>query len=291
MTESQRKECEDLIDTAYKSALAAGAISEAAVKGVQVIMVLNLADIFNVSISKTVAIAYVESLFNGETVIMEVARWLIPPSRVLTAIQAAEKTKDFGWRVAKKFDKESSQKETDSEINRNHYQTYIDNGEIVKSCQATRESLIKLGNKKISIMKNNMKDFVDNFSRLKKVNFRNSVMLDELRDFNLNYEQDIKNLYSAMNETKGKSDTTHDLLVELDKRFGSAIDHMKNAIRYFGTDFSKFSQVAQNDVFKAAQLAQTIKKVIDTPLMNQQGGVSYEAQNLLTSREVKVLLD
>ena len=280
--------------------------------------------------------------------------------------------------------------------------------------RSTNNSLENLGKTKISIMKDNMKVFVENFSKLKNVkNFHNSIMLDELRDFNpqskefldmksasfkaselatgglgsiaagtltaagaygavgafatastgaaisglagaaatnatlawlgggavaaggggvaagtmvlgglvaapallvsglfltsksdkaLNdacanrdkakkYEQEVRNLCSAMDAIKEKTNQIDDLLKKLNNKFSPAVSNMLNAIRYFGTDFSQFSEMAQNDVGIAMQLARTTKKVIDTPLMNQQGGVSYEAQNLLTSREVKVLLD
>jgi len=279
--------------------------------------------------------------------------------------------------------------------------------------KSTNNSLENLGKTKISIMKDNMKSFVENFSRLKNVNFKNSVMLDELRGFNpqsrdfidmknasfkaselatgglgsiaagtltaagaygavgafatastgaaisglagaaatnatlawlgggaiaagggglaagtmvlgglvaapalvvaglflgskaetaLNdaranrdkarkYEQEVRNLCTAMDAIKEKTNQIDNLLKELDGKFYSALTNMVSAVRYFGNDFSQFSSTAQNDVMTAAQLAQTIKKVIDTPLINQDGGVSYEAQNLLTSREVKLLLN
>lgn len=279
--------------------------------------------------------------------------------------------------------------------------------------KSTNASLENLGKTKISIMKDNMKTFVDSFSKLKNVNFRNSVTVDALRNFNSNskefldmrnasfkaselasgglgsiaagtltaagaygavgafatastgtaiagltgaaatnatlawlgggaiaaggggvaagtmvlgglvaapalvvaglflgdkaetalndarsnrdkarkYEQEVRNLCSAMDAIKEKTNQIDNLLHDLDEKFSPAVANMTNAIRYFGTDCSQFSQVAQNDVFKAAHLAKTIKTVIDTPLMNQQGKVSYEVQNLLTSREIKVLLD
>ena len=48
---------------------------------------------------------------------------------------------------------------------------------------ATNYSLEHLGKIKISIMSENMRTFVDNFSQLHNVHFKNSVMLDELRGF------------------------------------------------------------------------------------------------------------
>lgn len=279
--------------------------------------------------------------------------------------------------------------------------------------KSTNASLENLGKTKISIMKDNMKTFVDSFSKLKNVNFRNSVTVDALRNFNSNskefldmrnasfkaselasggmgsiaagtltaagaygavgafatastgtaiagltgaaatnatlawlgggaiaaggggvaagtmvlgglvaapalvvaglflgdkaetalndarsnrdkarkYEQEVRNLCSAMDAIKEKTNQIDNLLHDLDEKFSPAVANMTNAIRYFGTDFSQFSTMAQDNVGIAMNLAKTIKKVIDTPLMNQQGKVSYEAQNLLTSREIKVLLD
>ncbi len=48
---------------------------------------------------------------------------------------------------------------------------------------ATNHSLENHGKTKISIMCDNMKDFFNNFSTLQNVDFKNSVMLDELRGF------------------------------------------------------------------------------------------------------------
>lgn len=103
MTEEQRSRCADIICTASNAAMAAGAISEVAVKGVQVVMVLDLSDVFGVSMTKA-ATGIVKSLSAG-SMIMEAARWLFPPSRVVGAFHAAEKTEDLGWKCARDFDK------------------------------------------------------------------------------------------------------------------------------------------------------------------------------------------
>ena len=104
MTDYQQSRCKSIISSAAHSALAAGAVSEIAVKAVQITMVLELADVFGVSMSKTVAASIVNYSLSG-SIMMEAARWLLPPSRILTAIKASEQTEDLGWRVAKDFDK------------------------------------------------------------------------------------------------------------------------------------------------------------------------------------------
>ena len=103
------------------------------------------------------------------------------------------------------------------------------------------------------------------------------------------YEQEVRNLCTAMEALKDKAEQIDYLLYELDNRFSDAISDMINTIDDAGIDFSTFSSDEEDDIIRAAQLAQTIKVVIDTPLMNQQGGVTAEAERLIESRQV--LLD
>lgn len=49
--------------------------------------------------------------------------------------------------------------------------------------QATSAAIDKLGSTKVHILSNNMSVFLDSFRKLKNVEFKNSVGLDELRDF------------------------------------------------------------------------------------------------------------
>lgn len=104
MTDYQQSRCKSIISNAAHSALAAGAVSEIAVKAVQISMVLELADVFGVSMTKTVAASIVNYSLSG-SLMMEAARWLLPPSRIFTAIKSSEQTEDLGWRVVKDFDK------------------------------------------------------------------------------------------------------------------------------------------------------------------------------------------
>ena len=103
MTEFQKKRCESIISTASHSALAAGAVSEVAVIAVQVTMVMELAEVFKVPMSRTVAKSIVNYSLSG-SFILEAARWIFPPSRILTAVKASEQTEDLGWRTVKDFD-------------------------------------------------------------------------------------------------------------------------------------------------------------------------------------------
>ena len=106
MTEYQRDQCATIIKDAADAALVAGAISEAAVKAVQVTMVANLAAVFDVSITKAVASGIVNEGMSGVFVgvVAEGLRWIFPFSRAPLALKAAAATEDFGWKVARDFD-------------------------------------------------------------------------------------------------------------------------------------------------------------------------------------------
>ena len=65
MTEHQRDECATIIRDASNAALVAGAVSEAAVKAVHVTMVMNLAAVFDVSITKAVASGIINRELSG----------------------------------------------------------------------------------------------------------------------------------------------------------------------------------------------------------------------------------
>ena len=110
MTEHQRDECATIIRDASNAALVAGAVSEAAVKAVHVTMVMNLAAVFDVSITKAVASGIINRELSGSGLfadaVAEGIRWIFPLSRAPLALRAAAKTEDFGWKVARDFDNE-----------------------------------------------------------------------------------------------------------------------------------------------------------------------------------------
>lgn len=103
MTDEQRHRCNEIIDDAMMMALAAGAVSEIAVKAVQIKMVRDVAKVFDVPYSEAAATGLVNSLFSGN-IVFTALKWAFPAARALTALQAADKTSDLGWSVAKDFD-------------------------------------------------------------------------------------------------------------------------------------------------------------------------------------------
>ena len=111
----------------------------------------------------------------------------------------------------------------------------------------------------------------------------------ENRDKARKYEQEVRNFCTVLKALKDKVEQIDGLLKVLNGKFSDAISAMVNTISRSGTDFSTYSSDEKDAVMRAAQLAKTIKLVIDTPLMNQQGGVTAEAEKLIESKQV--LLD
>ena len=108
MTEYQRDRCAGI---ASDAALIAGGINPAAAMPVQVNMVMKLADVFDVSISSSRAASIAKSYFTSGSFIftaISAASWLFPPAKAVTTVidgfKAAEKTEDFGWKIARDFD-------------------------------------------------------------------------------------------------------------------------------------------------------------------------------------------
>ena len=108
MTEYQRDRCATIIKNASDASLISGGIFPGGAKPFQIKMVLELADVFNVSMSSSMAASIVVDYFtSGSTIFsfLSSATRLIPGvGQVINGFQAAEKTEDFGWKVARDFD-------------------------------------------------------------------------------------------------------------------------------------------------------------------------------------------
>jgi len=52
---------------------------------------------------------------------------------------------------------------------------------------------------------------------------------------------------------------------------------LKEVIRIFGTDYLTYAHGAKDTVFKAVKYAQLVKKVIDTPILNEDGSLTENA--------------
>lgn len=70
------------------------------------------------------------------------------------------------------------------------------------------------------------------------------------------------------------------LLNELDERFKLSINAMQDVISNYGTDYRKYPDEGKATIAAAASLAGTIKAVIDTPILTEDGKLTIESLDM-----------
>ena len=73
----------------------------------------------------------------------------------------------------------------------------------------------------------------------------------------------------------------HALLARLDAKFLPSILEMENIIKTEGTDYSQFRQESKKTIAAAASTAASIKAVLDTPLLAEDGSLTLESEKLM----------
>ncbi|MBD5156579.1 MAG: hypothetical protein HDT13_02950 [Butyrivibrio sp.] len=77
----------------------------------------------------------------------------------------------------------------------------------------------------------------------------------------------------------------YNLLARLDSYFVSLIFKMDGIIKNEGTDYSKYSIESRRVIAAAASLAVSVKAVLDTPILTEDGGVTEESKTVARSIE------
>ena len=104
------------------------------------------------------------------------------------------------------------------------------------------------------------------------------------------FQEQGENICSALNAIQDRATQIKNLLDELNYRMARVVSDIDNIIYDFGTDFRKFNRSAKETVGIAVQIAKTIKIVIDTPLLNEDGELNdYDTYNLV--EDTQYLLD
>ena len=99
------------------------------------------------------------------------------------------------------------------------------------------------------------------------------------RDKARKYEQEIENLRSVLFAIKGRANQINNLLDNLNKKFYPAISKLNDVIEFVGDDYRSYSPKAKDAVLLAANLAKTIKFVLDTSLLKEDGTLNdYETK-------------
>ena len=94
------------------------------------------------------------------------------------------------------------------------------------------------------------------------------------------YAQEARNICSVLSAVAERADQIKTVLIELDKKLSVAVTEVKTVIELFGTDWKTYSRPAKEKVGIASQLAKTIKAVIDTSLLTEDGKLSPQSQKV-----------
>lgn len=98
------------------------------------------------------------------------------------------------------------------------------------------------------------------------------------------YKQNVKNLCTVMEAISARANQIDNLLTALNGKFRPVINQLATLINNRGTDFYNYSAREQDFVHLAASLAKTIKIVIDTSLIREDGSLrDNETQKALAS--------
>lgn len=75
----------------------------------------------------------------------------------------------------------------------------------------------------------------------------------------------------------------YNLLARLDARLLPLVYEMEDIIRSEGTGYQNFTEQSKNVVASCCSLAVTVKKVIDTPILNEDGSLSLQSESVETN--------
>lgn len=70
------------------------------------------------------------------------------------------------------------------------------------------------------------------------------------------------------------------LISKLDKVFTRLVEKLEDVVQTYGTDYSTYPEDAQNIVAMTLSVVGALKKVLDTPILDEAGNVTIESQNV-----------
>lgn len=96
------------------------------------------------------------------------------------------------------------------------------------------------------------------------------------------YDQKVRNACARLDAVKNRANQIDQLLVDLNGAFVPRVNDLANVIKSVGVDFRTYNSDAKKAVAVSAQLAQTIKIILDTSLLKEDGSLNDDStQNAL----------
>ncbi|NLB80782.1 MAG: hypothetical protein GX800_04040 [Clostridiaceae bacterium] len=90
--------------------------------------------------------------------------------------------------------------------------------------------------------------------------------------------EELKVVTTLCNGISKRSDMFRDLLDKLNNVFIKLIDQLENIVSNSGTDYSKYTEKEQGIIAMAMSVAGAIKKVLDTPILTDDGKLTDESK-------------
>lgn len=99
----------------------------------------------------------------------------------------------------------------------------------------------------------------------------------------------MESIKMVLGNIRTRSKQTESLLTELNnKYFINAVERLKTIVSTKGLNWNNFSIKEQNQIFISAQLAKTIKIVLDTPILDQDGELTNESSQIIAQTKKKL---
>ena len=103
------------------------------------------------------------------------------------------------------------------------------------------------------------------------------------------FEAECENVCSLCKAVAERAGQIKGVLVKLDKLLVNGNEHMVNIIEKAGTDWNSYSEHDKKIIAGVAMTAKTLKVILDTPLMYEDGSLSQESENILSLPLVQTL--
>ncbi|MEE1598059.1 hypothetical protein [Acidaminococcus fermentans] len=100
---------------------------------------------------------------------------------------------------------------------------------------------------------------------------------EEVREFEERCDSNI----ALMDAIRTRGDQIRSLLDTLEGHFAASLEQLQAVLRHSGTDWRKYTPEEKQQVGKAALLAKTLKIVLDTPLLREDGTLTPESEKML----------
>ena len=93
--------------------------------------------------------------------------------------------------------------------------------------------------------------------------------------------EELETLRVSTNFIRRRTQMFERLLIRVDSLYSEAIDKLEEVVNEFGSDYSSYSEDAKKVVASNIKLTQTIKAILDTPILTDNGSISEESTRLL----------